>query len=127
MQTLRFFGWWLAGGIALVALIVAGTLAPPAAAPAFTISDKLLHFGGYLLLALWFAGLVERYRYLAVGVALIALGGGLEVLQALMGYGRTADWWDLSANTLGVAAGLALAQAGLGSWMLAIERGFGGR
>lgn len=127
MQQLRYFGWWLAGGCALVALIVYGSIIPPAATPVISISDKLLHFGGYLVLALWFAGLVEPYRYLVVGVALIALGGGLEIVQALMGYGRTADWWDLSANMLGVAVGLALAQVGLGSWMRAVERGFGGR
>lgn len=115
------------GGLLLVLLIVSGTLAPLDALPALSVSDKIQHFGGYLLLALWFAGLVERYRYLLVGVALIALGGSLEAAQAAMAVGRTADWWDISANTLGVAAGLALAQAGLGSWMLAIERGLRGR
>lgn len=127
MQRLRFFGWWLAGGIALLALIVTGTLAPPHAVPEISLSDKLQHFGGYLLLALWFAGLVERYRYLLVGVALIALGGTLEAAQAAMAVGRSADWSDVSANTLGVVVGLALAQAGLGSWMLTIERGLFGR
>lgn len=127
MQRLRFFGWWLAGGLLLAGFIVTGSLVPPGDLPQVSVSDKVEHFGGYLLLALWFGGLFRRYRYPAVGLALIALGGGLEVAQGLMAVGRTADWWDISANTLGVATGLGLAQAGLGTWMLAVERGFGGR
>lgn len=122
MQELRYTGWWLAGGIALVLLVVTGTLAPAASLPAAGISDKVEHFAGYFALALWFAGLVHRYRYLLVGSALVALGGLLEIGQAAMNVGRSADWLDMWANTLGVALGLALAYAGLGSWMRTVER-----
>lgn len=127
MQRLRFFGWWLAGGVLIAVLIATGSLVPPADLPKVAVSDKVEHFGGYLLLSLWFSGLFRPGRYLVVGAALVAFSGGLEIAQGVMAIGRTADWWDFLANTLGVTTGLGIALAGLGSWMLAIERGFGGR
>jgi hypothetical protein len=39
-----------------------------------------------------------------------------------MHQGRTADWFDFLANSLGVSAGLGLAALGLGNWMVWIEK-----
>jgi hypothetical protein len=38
--------------------------------------------------------------------------------------GRTADWFDMLANTLGVSTGLGVSALGLGYWMVWIERLF---
>lgn len=49
----------------------------------------------------------------------LGLGAGIEVLQATMGFGRSGDWRDLAADSLG--AGLALLV-----WM-SLRRWLGGR
>jgi VanZ family protein len=87
-------------------------------------SDKVLHFLGYCALAMWFAGVARRSRYVVVGLMLITLGGALELGQGMMGVGRQADWWDFLANSLGIATGLSVAALGLGNWMVWIERLF---
>jgi glycopeptide antibiotics resistance protein len=65
---------------------------------------------------------VRRSRFLLMGVLLIAFGGALEIAQGAMHLGRTADWFDFLANTLGVVAGLVVAALGLGNWMIWFEK-----
>jgi VanZ family protein len=122
---LRFARLWWALGWVFVAVIVAGSLEHNT--PAFThgVNDKVLHFAGYFSLALWFGALTRRSRYLLVGVLLLLLGAALELAQGFMGLGRTADWRDLLANSLGILTGLGLSYAGLGMWMVWVERLFG--
>src|SRR5262245_13265241 len=86
--------WWAIGWL-LIGLTVNDSLErhPPAIFEAMP-SDKFAHFIGYFSLALWFGGVVERSRYLIVGVALIALGGLLEVLQGTMAIGRQMEFLD---------------------------------
>jgi VanZ family protein len=72
--------------------------------------DKLDHFTAYFGLALlaslgW--GLRRSLGWIFLGV--LAMGAGLEGLQALVG--RDAEWGDMLANSLGAAAGLAVAAA----------------
>jgi VanZ family protein len=69
--------------------------------------DKAQHFIAYFGLALlatlgW--GRNIRARFILAGV--LALGGTLEILQALVG--RDAEWADMGANTLGAITGLSL-------------------
>jgi VanZ family protein len=117
--------WWLCDWAILLAVVL-GSLIPSSEfpAPVALFNDKVLHFGGYFLMAFWFAGSLERRRYVWVALGLCALGGFIEVLQHLMGYGRDADWWDFIADVLGVAVGLGIAWGGLGNWMAWIERQF---
>jgi hypothetical protein len=70
----------------------------------------------------WFSGVVRRSRYLMMGALLIAFGGALEIAQGLMHQGRTADWFDFLANSVGVALGLVAASLGLGNWMVWLEK-----
>jgi VanZ family protein len=72
--------------------------------------DKLDHFIAYFGLALlstlaW--GLKRSLLWLFLG--LVALGGGMEILQALLS--RDAEWGDFLANDLGILAGMGLAAA----------------
>jgi len=67
-------------------------------------SDKLLHFGAFLVLAalLHLAGAARgRGSVLLVGVALAV---GLELTQGIPGLGRTVSGWDVAANVAGVLA-----------------------
>ena len=52
---------------------------------------------------------------------LLAFSGALEIAQGLMHQGRTADWFDLLANGLGLASGLGVSALGLGRWMIWVE------
>ena len=71
--------------------------------------DKLGHLAAYGVLMLWFCQLYTTARTrLLYGAAFIAMGVGLEVLQAMLGY-RTYDVLDMAANSVGVLLGAAAA------------------
>jgi VanZ family protein len=120
---LRYAWLWWAIGYVLLVWTVNGSLErqPPDFGGLF-LSDKVLHFTGYFLLATWFGGVAQRSRYWLVGILLIAFSGALEIAQGFMHNGRQAEWLDLLANTCGVTAALVLAALGLGKWMMWIER-----
>ncbi|AOS97204.1 hypothetical protein AUP74_01773 [Microbulbifer aggregans] len=65
--------------------------------------DLILHFGAFAALAgLWMIGFTRP----PVGIfVLITIGLGIEVWQGWMLPGRTADGWDILANSLGVFCG----------------------
>lgn len=71
--------------------------------------DKLIHAGGYALLAVLAVGLFgpDRNRWLAL-LWLVMLGGLIEIAQGLWAINRAADPWDLLANSLGIALAAAI-------------------
>lgn len=70
--------------------------------------DKAEHSLAYLVLTGMGLVLFPRHpRLLAAYV--MAVGGGVEVLQAVMGFGRQGDWRDILANAIGIAAAYSLA------------------
>jgi VanZ family protein len=120
---LRYSKLWWGIGWTFIALVIYGSLQTPARPDVpFAVSDKLIHFGAYWLMTIWFSGILQQRRYPWLALALFSLGGGIELLQGAMGFGRDADWHDLAANTLGIVTALGVAYAGLGSWMLVIEQ-----
>ncbi|MEY2963187.1 MAG: hypothetical protein RL754_448 [Bacteroidota bacterium] len=80
------------------------------------ISDKLIHFILYFswISLLYFASsrgfkrLISRKRMLVYWTLAISVGIVMEVLQALMDMGRSADIFDALANTGGAISGLIL-------------------
>ena len=122
MSTLRYGRAWYLVGVVLTAIVIVGSLLPDRDLPHMRLSDKVEHLGAYAGLALWFGGLIAPRRYLRLGLALLALGGGIEIAQGLMGMGREADWLDFYADTLGVALGLSLCVAGLCRWAAWLEQ-----
>jgi VanZ like family. len=117
--------WWLCDWAILIAVVL-GSLIPPREMPQPIgwFNDKFLHFMAYFLMAFWFAGSLERRRYVWVAIGLSMLGALIEVVQYWMGFGRDADWRDFVADALGIALGLGLAVIGLANWMAWIERQF---
>jgi len=111
---LRYRRLWFFVGIGLAALVTYICLMPRGNLPSFHLWDKLEHALGWIALAFWFGSVVVRRDILWVGLALVALGGAIELLQGWMGLGRTADLRDLLADTIGIAIGLLLVISPLG-------------
>ena len=86
----------------------------------FQNADKWLHALTFVVLSMWFSGLLERRRYWVIAIGLTVFGFFVEFCQLQVSY-RTADWIDIVANTAGIIVGLAVAVAGLGGWGLRFE------
>ncbi len=82
--------------------------------------DKWLHGITFVILALWFAGQYRPRSYWRIGIGLILFGFLIEGCQRLVTY-RSADWFDILADTAGIVVGLSVAAAGLGGWSLRME------
>ncbi len=122
MSELRYGRTWYVIGLVLTLVVIVASLVPARDLPHMRVSDKLEHVAAYSSLALWFGGLLPLRRYLYLGLALLALGGGIEIVQGLMGLGREADWRDFYADALGAALGLSLCLAGLRHWASWLEQ-----
>lgn len=122
MNPARHARVWYVVGVILTMAVIVSSLVPARDLPHLRVSDKLEHLVAYASLAIWFGGLLPPRRYLALGLALLALGGGIEIVQGLMGLGREADWHDFYADALGAALGLALCMAGLQHWASWLEQ-----
>lgn len=95
----------IAAGWAWAAAIVWLSLTPSPPEVDIEHGDKLGHFASYGLLMFWFAQLyVARATRLAFALGFIAMGIGLEFLQAQVGY-RSYDVFDMYANSVGVLLG----------------------
>lgn len=116
MLAVRHPRLWLVIGWALIAFAIVVSLLPSQELPSLGVGDKFEHTTAYALLALWFAGMYPRTRYIVIGIALFIMGVGIEFAQGAMHMGRQADVRDVIANTGGIAIGLTLALAGLGGW-----------
>ena len=92
-----------------LAVVIWGELTPhPPKLAGPWIWDKLDHFTAYFGLMLLSSLAWGLKRSLAgLCLALVALGGGLEIVQSLVG--RDGEWGDFIANDLGILLGLAVA------------------
>jgi VanZ family protein len=124
MPKLRFPWVWWAPGWLLVIGVCVGSLLPSRMLPdIFDFDDKLRHAGAYLLLMVWFGGIVDRDKHLILAAALVLLGIALDTLQ-LGVPSRTFSLSDVAANLVGIAAGLALLWFRLAGWCQRVERYF---
>ncbi len=104
-QAIKRAAFWLLWPAA--AIVIWGELAPPPALPDLRLWDKLEHFTAYFGLALMSVLGWSGRRALRILLAVILLGGVLEILQAYVG--RDTEWADMLANTLGALTGTLLA------------------
>lgn len=128
MLPLRYAQRWRAAGLFLLALVLLAALMP--AVWFHTDSqqlvswikniDKWLHALTFLFLAVWFAGQYEREAYWRVATGLVMFGILIEVCQRMLSY-RSAEWYDLAADILGIMIGLTIAWLGVGGWSLRAE------
>ena len=109
-RPLRHLSRWLWLGRLGIAVIVVGSLVPMPDVPSpIEHGDKLEHLLGYFGITAWYAQLVPDRRRLALyALGFLALGVAIELLQGLTSW-RSADWNDLAADAVGVAAGWAVA------------------
>lgn len=128
MLELRYARTWRVASLFLLLAVLAATLMPAVwfwsdrdQIIRWLVSvDKVAHFLAFFVLAMWFAGLYQRQRYWRVAIGLLAFGILIEVCQRAVGY-RSAEWLDVLADMLGIAAGLAVAWLGMGGWSLRLE------
>lgn len=122
MRELRWRWFWIAAGTALVLVITWLCLRPSAGGdPWFPYADKFQHAAAFLALGGLLLALVERSRYAALCVALLAFGGAIEIAQHLMPYGRSAEWADLAADGLGILLAALVSLVSHESWLQRIE------
>jgi hypothetical protein len=114
----RIVGWALVGGVCIGSVLPERALA---AIGLLEVPDKVEHVSSYFVLMIWFAGLHARRESVPIAIGLVALGFGLELVQGRLGY-RTFDWFDLLADTVGVAAGWILSVTWLEGWCQRVER-----
>jgi VanZ family protein len=122
LLALRHPRLWLVSGWILVIFATIASLVPAHELPKLGgINDKIEHVVGYLVLALWFAGIYPKSNYPMIGFGLLIMGIGIVALQGAMHVGREADLRDVYANAIGVVCGLTLALAWLGGWALHLD------
>jgi len=122
VPTLRYPRAWFCIGLLIAAVVTFYCLLPAERLPQLGIWDKAEHALAFGLLAFWFASVVARWDYLFMMLALVALGGGIEIAQGLMKMGREADIRDFIADCVGAGLGLALAMTPLVRWPSWLER-----
>ncbi|MBK7116459.1 MAG: hypothetical protein IPH71_10635 [Proteobacteria bacterium] len=111
---LRYRRLWFVVGLLLAGATTYLSLLPVGYLPAVHLWDKLEHALAYVAMAFWFGGVVVRRAWSGVVLALLALGGWIELLQGLMGMGRSTDLFDLVADGVGILLGLLLVISPLG-------------
>ena len=89
------------------AILLMMCLVPQEDLPSANMGDKIEHSIAWFVLTVT-GLLLSHHRPRAIAAYAIGLGVAVEVLQATMGFGRHGDWRDLVADSLGVAAALAL-------------------
>jgi len=119
---LRHTGRWRLADIAVLVIVLAGTLAPkmPHVHGAGLHSDKWMHAITFMLLTVWFAGQYSRRSYWRIVVGMLAFGALVEICQRIVGY-RSAEVMDFVADAIGILAGILIAWAGAGGWSLRFE------
>lgn len=130
MLPLRYARHWQLASVILLLLVLIAALLPAAVwfwSDDIPVTDWLRHIDKwahgltFVVLAIWFAGLYSRSAYWRVAAGLLAFGVLIEVLQGLVRY-RMAEWYDIGADALGIALGLAIAFAGFGGWATRFEK-----
>ena len=128
MLPLRHPNRWRVASAVLLFLVLTFTLAPVVwfwsdrsyFVDWFFGIDKMLHGVTFTLLAIWFAGQYRPRSYWRIGIGLIAFGLLIEACQRLVTY-RSAEWFDVAADSAGIIIGLTIASAGVGGWGLRFE------
>lgn len=96
--------------VTLIFTLVAAFL-PAADAPTLGGSDKLNHIAAFVTLSLLAAWAWPRIRPWRIALAMSAVGGLIEVVQAIPYIARDAEWADWYADTFAAVVALAIVAA----------------
>lgn len=96
----RTLFWLLLGAILVISLM------PATEAPTVFADDKLNHILAFFTLSLMARLLWTRTNAAILLVLLMVFGGGIELLQLSMGFGRDADWMDFAADIVAIVLGI---------------------
>ncbi len=95
--------------------IMALSLLPPQdlpKIPLFRGADKVIHFMMYFVFSILFCWALrtERHYSRLFFIVVLTIGWGvlMEFIQFSMRMGRSFSWYDISANSLGVLAGIVI-------------------
>jgi VanZ family protein len=115
---MRSFDWrWQRIGFYLACLLVGGlSLAPSAALPEISVSDKVEHVLAYAALALLGVATAQRAPAFTI-LGLVLFGIAIELLQTFSP-GRSPEIGDALADSIGVCLGA----AARGATLIAIDR-----
>ena len=120
---LRYFSVWLSfGWVMVIALCYFSLISnPPEFNVEFKYFDKVRHFIAYFILMFWFSQLYKTNKVrLFYVVFFIAMGAVLEVLQGLGGV-RYFEYYDMLANSLGVAVAWLITKRRFNNLFLYVE------
>ena len=124
MQAQKTSVFWLLTALIYSALLMYASLVRPESLPDSKLIsyDKLLHFIAYAVEAFLLAKAFVKNLYihlLAITVFCFVLGVAIEWGQAAMQQGRSYEYTDIAANTLGIVFGafVYLKQLNLQKWI----------
>ena len=106
MQTILRLAFWL-----LLGIILAISIMPTGDAPTIFANDKLNHGLAFFTLSVMARLLWTRTHAAILFILLMLFGGGIEILQLVMGFGREADWMDFLADIAAIALGMLTGKA----------------
>lgn len=120
---------WVAGWLAMLALVATGSLMPSSGLPdvAFPGADKLQHGVGYAAMSAYAVMLfaTRRARWTAAA-GLLAFGIAIELAQGAFTADRSPELADVFANAAGILAGLLVAPTRLALLLQRVDRGLAG-
>lgn len=73
----------------------------------FEHSDKLVHMCMFFGLAILY-GIQKKYTIARMFFVPVSISFLIEILQGIMPFGRTFDWLDLVANSIGVTLAIGM-------------------
>ncbi len=124
MQAQKISIFWLLAATLYSAFLVYVSLVRPESLPETKLLsyDKLLHFGAYAVEMFLLAKAFVKKLYIhliAIAVGCIVLGVSLEWAQEITSKGRSYEYLDMAANTLGIIFGsfVYLKQLNLERWI----------
>jgi VanZ family protein len=122
MPALRLPRLWWCLGWAMLLFITISCLEPPRYVPDLHIWDKAEHAMAFFGLTFWFGGLTRRSRDPVIAAAMLLFGGGIEIAQGAMKWGRDEDIMDFVADAVGISIAFVVLGLGLWAWTRWVEQ-----
>jgi VanZ family protein len=125
VRDLKYRKLWIGLGIVMVVTVIVCSLVRPPEQVRIQRWDKVVHFGSYFVLMLWFGSIhARRVTHHLLAVGFIGLGVALEFAQLMTGH-RMFELTDMAANGAGVAAAWGMARTRAAEGLAWVEMQWG--